>query len=157
MNITSSENGGMIYYNNDSCQVTVKKGERFALKVLAVDQLNHTLYATVNTYLSKNAGILVEGQKSFNIESKCTHLSFTIYSPKHNEELVLYADGPCRDLGISPLKIRVNFNPCLCPEGFEHLKSIQDRCVCVCHNVLLSLPFIKDTGNETMLSLYNKE
>ena len=83
----------------------------------------------------------------------------SIYSTKNHEDLVLYADGPCKNYGISPLKVRVNFHQCHCPIGFEQLETVKDRCVCVCHNKLLSLPFMKDLHcNSTTLTITrNKE
>ena len=39
----------------------------FTLKVLAVDQVNHTLTATVYAYLSSSTGTLGEGPKSLTL------------------------------------------------------------------------------------------
>ena len=149
------DENGIAICGYKSCQVTVKKGEKFTLKVFAVDHVNHTVNATVHIYLpSKSRGTLGEGPKIFTIGSTCDEVSFTVLSSRIYEEVVLYADGPCRSLGISPLRINVSFYPCDCPRGFEHTKNIRDRCVCVCHRKLLSLSFIKESDcNSTSLMI----
>ena len=149
------DENGIAICGYKSCQVTVKKGEKFTLKVFAVDHVNHTVNATVHIYLpSKSRGTLGEGPKIFTIGSTCDEVSFTVLSSRNYEEVVIYADGPCRSLGISPLRINVSFYPCDCPRGFEHAKNIRDRCVCVCHRKLLSLSFIKESDcNSTSLMI----
>ena len=153
---TCSQNGTAIC-SHEAHAVKAKKGENFTLNVVAVDQVNHTINATINSYLKNNTGTL-GGQKSFTIGFICTELSFIIMSPVNHEELVLYAEGPCKDLGTSPLKVRIDFIPCHCPMGFELSKSVQDRCLCVCHNKLLSLPFMTESDcNTTTLTIKRRK
>ena len=119
--------------------VKVKKGENFSLNIVVVDHVNHTTNATTNNYLTSGSGTLGEGQQIFTIGSMCTELSFIVISSlSQHEDLVLFADGPCETFGISPLKVRIDSIPCHCPMGFEVLISVRDRCICVCHNKLLS-------------------
>ena len=114
----------------------VEKDKAFAMHIAAVDQLNHTVNGTIHSYLSSNLGILGEGQHLQRIGSNCDNITFSIVSPKQHEELVIYAEGPCKDLGISPLRVPITFIPCHCPLGFEQNKIIKNKCACICHQKL---------------------
>ena len=151
----SCDENGKAICGYKSCEVTAEKGKNFTMKVLAVDQVNRTVNATVHIYLPSNSsGTLGEGTKTFAIGSTCTEISFTVLSSRTYEEVVIYVDGPCKNLGTSPLKVGVNFDPCKCPAGFEHSEDNDDRCVCVCHRKLLSLSFIKGSDcNGTSLTI----
>ena len=124
----------------------VVKGETFSINIAAVDQVNHMINATVNAYLSDKNSRLAHGQYTRHVSAICTELQFSITSTHDYEELFLYAQGPCSDLGISLLKLRIEFIPCYCPIGFEETKMVRDRCVCTCHNKLLQLPFINESN-----------
>ena len=117
--------------------------------------MNHTLNATIHSYLSSNLGSLGESQQIQSIGSSCDNITFSIVSPKQKEELVIYAEGPCKDLGISPLRIPIIFIPCHCPLGFEQYKVIKNKCVCVCHHKLKEIfKFMSDSDcNSTSLLL----
>ena len=151
-----SPNGTMheICINNEiEKSVTVKKGETFSLYVVAIDQMNHTINATIHSYLS-NTGTLEERQRIQKINNTCTELSFAVTSLVNEETLIVYADGPCKDLGISPLKVKIHLNPCDCPAGFEVYTKVETKCVCICHSKLRSLPFMKELKcNSTSLTI----
>ena len=130
----------------------VVKGEKFSLNIAVIDQVSHVMNATVNAYLSDKSSHLAHGQYTQTVGATCARLSYTITSTNDYEELVLYAQGPCSDLGISPLKLTIEFTPCYCPVGFEELKTIRNRCVCTCHKKLLQLTFIDEKDcNSTRL------
>ena len=139
--------------------INVIKGKNFTLKVVAVDQVNHTVEAKIHSSLASRRGHLGDGQQVQHIDNTCTDLNFSIISPvKDSDQLHLYAEGPCNDLGISLLQVNVTFVRCQCPLGFEPLYDIQDRCVCGCHHVLkLVFPFIGnlDCDSETLLFARN--
>ena len=140
--------------------ITIKKDEKFAMHIAAVDQMNHTVKAMIHSYLSSNLGSLGEGQQVQSIGSSCENITFSIVSPKQNEEVVVYAEGPCKDLGISPLRIPINFIPCQCPLGFEQYKVIKNKCVCVCHYKLKEVfKFISesDCNTTTLLIRRNRD
>ena len=138
---------------SEESKKTVKKGETFSLYVVAIDQMNHTTNATIHSYLSSN-GTIIEGQRKHAIGNTCTELSFTVYSLANEETLTLFADGPCKDLGISPLKVAIHLSPCDCPAGFELNKKYVRECKCVCHTKLLSVPFMKEMKcNSTTLKI----
>ena len=110
---------------------TVNKGETFKISLATVDQVRNPISSSVRAFLSSNLGGLAEGQNIQNTISNCTELYFAITSPQVSEQLVLYADGPCSDLGISQTRVNVTFLPCNCPVGF--IKSAQQsNCSCEC-------------------------
>lgn len=139
------------------------KGSNLTLKVAAVDQVNNTVSATIHSYLKSRRGHIGDEQQAQHIDNTCTELNYSIISPvkkKHKEKLFLYADGPCSNLGISALKIKIRFIPCTCLTGFEPDIKTVERCVCRCHHVLRSIfPFIKDSdcNSETLLLTRNKD
>ena len=121
----------------------VKKGQTFIVSVVAVDQVNHTLPSTIHASLSTQSGGLSEGETSQYTTENCTDLKYTIFTPKDSEQIHLYADGPCKDLGISKRLIDIRFLPCdYCPIGF---KTGDTSCVCDCDPVLE--PYIKKCFN----------
>ena len=75
----------------------VKKGRPSVVTLVAVDQVNHTVNATIRSYLSSQAGGLGEGQQSQSAYETCTSLTFNAYSPNRFEKLTLYAEGPCNN------------------------------------------------------------
>ena len=103
----------------------IMKNERFVLSVAAVDHVNHTMNATIFSYVTDNQASLGEEQKIQSVGNGCSDLVFSVVSPKETATLVAYAEGPCKDLGISPLRIVITFNPCSCPLGFEENKAIK--------------------------------
>ena len=128
---------------NDKIEKYVNKGETFSLYVVAIDQMNHTINATIHSYLS-NTGTLEERQRIREINNTCTELSFAVTSLVNEETLIVYADGPCTNLGISPLTVKIHLNPCDCPAGFEVYTKVETKCVCICHSKLRSLSFMKE-------------
>jgi hypothetical protein len=132
-----------------------RKGGNLTLRVAAVDQLNHTVPATIRASLHSRRGHLRDGQQVQRIEDACTDLNFSIISPlNYSDKLKLYAEGPCGSVGISSLQIKIVFVPCHCPVGFEPITAIIDRCICGCHHVLkVIFPFIRDSdcSSETFL------
>ena len=138
---------------NDKIEKYVNKGETFSLFVVAIDQMNHTIDATIHSYLS-NTGTLEERQRIHEINNTCTELPFAVTSLVNEETLIVYADGPCTNLGISPLKVKIHLNPCDCPAGFEVYTKVETKCVCICHSKLQSLPFMKELKcNSTSLTI----
>ena len=135
--------------------ITVKKDKKFILKIAAVDQVNCTVNATVCGYVTDNQASLGEGQTVQDVEAGCSDLVFSIVSPRETAELVIYAKGPCRDLGISQLRVSIKFMSCSCPLGFEQNKVIKNKCHCICHHKLKqALKFVMDTDcNSTTLLL----
>ena len=136
----------------------VTKGSNLTLQIAAVDQVYNEVKATIYASLKSRKGHLREGQQTQTIGAECTNLNYSIISPIEDEDhLVLYADGPCKDLGISALKIQIRFNPCRCPIGFEPESETKDRCVCRCHHVLKSILSFIECNSKTLLIARNHD
>ena len=111
-------------------ELSVRRGEAFAVSALAIDQVGSPVPATIRSYLPSQTGEnadLGEGMDIQQSKETCTDLKFRVFSPDSVEELVLYADGPCRDLGASRRSINVTFLPY--PVGFV-LSYSKSECIC---------------------------
>ena len=107
----------------------VKKGAPFNMSLVAVDQVDHPVNATIHTSLG---GGLKEGQQLQQVFRECTNLTFNVYSYSTSEKLILHAEGPCKDTGISKSSVIVNFLPCTCPVGFQQSNKEGASCKCDC-------------------------
>ena len=132
---------------NKVLNVTIMKGGNFTLKVAAIDQVNKTVSAVIHSSLASQRGYLGDRQQAQRINAACADLKFSIFTPVESEDqLSLYAEGPCTNLGISSLKVKIEFISCQCSIGFEPILKKKDRCVCGCHHILKEIfPFIKDS------------
>ena len=118
--------------------IIVKKGYRFSIHLVAVDQVNHTVTALIRSFLSSQVAGLKEGQQSQRAREVCTHLFYNVYSPRDSEQLALYAEGPCNDKGISQRSVEIKFLSCTCPIGFQPSHKEDSRCECDCDQNLSS-------------------
>ena len=98
--------------------------------------MNHTVNATIYSYVTDNVASLGEEQTVQSVESGCSDLVFSIVSPKEVTELEIYAKGPYRNLGISLLRVPIQFIPCSCPLGFEQHQANENIYCCICHHKL---------------------
>ena len=125
--------------------IHVKKGESFNVSLVAVDQVNHTVSnIMIHSSLNCTDSSLGEDQSIQVTKEACTNLTFNVYSPHATEELIMYAEGPCRNAGRSQSRIHVTFQPCTCPIGFQSNYERND-CVCVCDSKLS--PYFTKTDN----------
>ena len=120
----------------DPPTIYVMKGQTFNISVVAVDQVNHTLESDVEAFLSSNDGLLGEGQKQQSVTTNCTNLMYNIVTPHETEELLLNAVGPCENAHASQRRVKVEFDNCTCPIGFQPAVSVQTNCTCECHSNL---------------------
>ena len=84
--------------NNTHPPVFTKKGERFILSLIALDQVGKPVHATIISSLkSVNSGIggLGKGQEYQKIGDHCTELEYNVYSAQNNDVMEVFADGPC--------------------------------------------------------------
>lgn len=103
--------------------VEVKKGQNFTVPLVALDQINNTVpNITIRSYLSSSQGGLGENQLNQSTGEGCTNLTYSIFSPQPSERLILYADGPCKDVPLSQRQLEINFTSCTCPIGFQPQK-----------------------------------
>ena len=131
----------------------IKKGERFNISLVTVDQINHTLGDTIiYSSLHYAESGLGDGQVIQTVKNYCTPLNFTIHSQHDNETLIFYAEGPCRNASKSLSMIKVKFINCTCPIGFQVKVSEKANCVCECDSRLLQLCITGcNAGNQTVL------
>ena len=115
-------------------RVFKRKGESFTLSLIATDQvgkpLNASIISSLNPY-NGEIGRLKAGQQYRQIGDQCTKLEFNVYSSSTKAAVEIYADGPCRNQGISKQEVKITFLPCVCPVGFEEVPSDID-CSCNC-------------------------
>ena len=116
--------------------IQTQRGKKFKVSLVAVDQANHTVGAKLHSFLVSNESGIGEGQLIQDVNENCTDLSFEVFSPHDYEELIVYADGPCKDAELSQTRIKIQFSPCECPTGFQHKATELKRCVCVCDSKL---------------------
>ena len=130
--------------------IKVNKGETFNVSLVAVDQVNHTLNnVIIHCSLSNTKNGLGYGQITQRMTNACTNLNFTISSPNSYEELILYTEGPCRNVSRSQSRLRIVFKPCTCPKiGFQAKDRRSDAitCECVCDSRLY--PYIGTAEND---------
>ena len=126
----------------------VMKGQMFTVTLVAVDQVNHTVSnATIHTYTTFIESGLGEGQLIQKTGSQCTDLVFSITTIHDHEQLVLYAEGPCKDASMSQSLISIEFPPCKCPVGFQPKENDETNCVCECASEIQ--PYVSDCDQRT--------
>ena len=125
-------------------QVNVMKGERFNISLVAVDQVNHTVEnVIVYSSLNSSESGLGYGQLAQKTTNACTNLSFSISSPHSHERLILYADGPCRNVSRSQSRLSVAFKRCKCPKiGFQPKCNDSKAVTCECECDSRLYPYI---------------
>ena len=129
--------------------IKVKKGKAFTVSLVAVDQVNHSVDASIISSLFPHDGGFGEGQQIQSVERNCTDLTFNVFSPHDSETMDLYAVGPCGSYTPSIQHLDIQFINCTCPVGFEPFNS-ETRCECICDPELF--PYIT-TCNSTTESL----
>ena len=75
------------------------------MPLVALDQVNHTISATIHSSLSSNFGGLGEDQSLQNLTTSCTVIHFSVFSPHDSEEVILYAKGPCKAVSYTHLTL----------------------------------------------------
>ena len=124
-----------------SWPMEVSKGKLFTVPLVAVDQVNNTVpNTTIRSYLLH--GGLGENQLLQSTGEGCTDLKFEVYSLYGSEQIILYADGPCKDAPLSQSIIEINFTSCDCPIGFQPNTATDTRCECECNSNLQ--PYVSD-------------
>ena len=114
--------------------VRVRRGDEFSVPVAAVDQVNQTVTATVQSSFRRLT--LSTSETVRKIDSNCTDLGFQVSFPTVEEtyDLALYAEGPCEGTGISRFNVSVYVLSCTCGRGFNIQADISTECVCQCDN-----------------------
>ena len=124
--------------NNSSLpMIKTTKGEPFKISIKAIDQVGNPVNATIHSSVVTESGVghLKEGQTEQTVSNQCTKLEYNVFSQDSSAQLELYADGPCKNLGISKQIFTITFLPCTCPIGLQPSQS-QIECACVCNETL---------------------
>ena len=124
----------------------VKKGGALTVPLVAVDQVNHSVAASIISSLSSQDGGFSEGQKGQSAGRYCSNVIFNVFSPHNSETINLYADGLCGSSRLSTRHLYIEFSECTCPIGFQPLAS-NTRCECDCDSKLSH--YITDCNSTT--------
>ena len=135
--------------NYNPLPLQAKKGERFTVHLVAVDQVNHTVpNANIITTLKSPQSGLGEGQLIQTTSNRaCTKLQFNIFSPHEYEELILHPEGPCKDAVLSKCTLQIQFLPCQCPVGLQAKLNETLNCVCECDSRIR--PYVSGCNSTT--------
>ena len=68
------------------------------------------------------------------------------FSSQTSEQLILYADGPCKDILLSKRQLDITFTACDCPIGFQPKVATKTRCECECNSDLF--PYVSNCNPE---------
>ena len=125
------------------------KGRNITLRIAAVDQVKREVKARIHVFLISQRGHLGDHQQLHTIMDRCTNISVSLHP--------LYAEGPCTNLGILPLKVEFNFIPCACPLRFEPQLKIKDNSICGCHHILLERVTFLDRNKAYWIATLNSD
>ncbi|XP_064390051.1 uncharacterized protein LOC135337962 [Halichondria panicea] len=123
----------VIFCNNEYNYISVRKGRKFTVSVMAVDQVGNPMNATIRSSVVSESGVgrLKEGQAEQEVGNQCTELEYNVFSQDSSAQVELYANGPCINLGISKQLINISFQICSCPIGLKPVQSdIECKCDC---------------------------
>ena len=136
--------------------VTAMKGVAFNISLVAVDHVERPVNATIVSKTQSMQGYISGSQRERNISNVCTNMTFNVFSyEKDCDSLIVYADGPCKDKGISSSKVNVYFEECKCPVGFEQSEKDKDvKCDCVCHH---DIKHLVTKCNQTTKSFFRED
>ena len=113
--------------------IRVKKGKRFPVELVTVDQVNHTLADTlVHSLLNSTNSGIGAGQLVQKTQKGCSQVYFNIFSPHSSEVLSMYPEGPCKSAESSRVDLEIEFIPCTCPVGFQPVTFEASNCECDC-------------------------
>ena len=105
--------------------------DSFSFYVVAVDQVNRTVAATIrSSFRDLN---LEESETIHRIGTICSRLKYRVPFNKSHEtyKLTIFPEGPCGNKSFSVMTISIHTIDCMCPPGFMKAKS-DTKCECVC-------------------------
>ena len=123
---------GEINCNQNIHTIKVMRGDPFSISIAAVDQVKHSVNATVRSSFQDLT--LPAKLASQSIDAMCSSLEYQVSFPRMSTNrfvLTLYADGPCNNKGISKLTVYTEIRECHCGPGFMPQNNTI-RCVCGC-------------------------
>ena len=107
---------------------SVRRGETFSISIAALDQADQPIPAIIRSYILSSVGTLAHLRRGNSLQQTgrgCTELHYQVFSEDTSQELILYAEGPCHDVGEAQKSVDLTFRPC--PVGFQLLHG---ECVC---------------------------
>ena len=117
--------------NSSVIQMEVHRGQKFTVSLLA--KMQYGITTAIVTAVTSSTARLETYQTSQPLPDYCAPLSYTVYSNQSYEQVVLYPDGPCRDIGLAKVVLDVTLLPC--PDGFT-----QSGEICTCEDRLHDYP-----------------
>ena len=101
-------------------------GQLFNFSVVAIDQSNNPVPATIRTTFSvESTAELGAGEHTQDIRQFCSILQYRVFSSNLSENLMLAAQSQCNKLGTALQSVSLMLLHC--PNGFEKVKG---HCVC---------------------------
>ena len=128
--------------------IKIMRGAVLNVSIAAVDQVSQPVNATIRS--SFRNLVLSNSQTIQTIGAECStipyHLSFPRQATKY--ELIIYAEGPCNDVGISELSVNIEVLKCVCGPGFMAINNT-NRCICDCDNDKMFMKYIQTCDYST--------
>ncbi len=103
----------------------VYRGEKLSLTLAAIAQGNTVTSTSVMAITSSTANLKFQ-QNTQHLPAYCYNLTYNVYSTEEYEEISLYPEGPCHDLGYAEIFLQLTLLPC--PDGF--ILASNGQCVC---------------------------
>ena len=123
----------LLQTSQNTLKYRIQKGKRIYVPVTAVDQVNRSVSAFISSSVSSSHGYLGNRQNNQKISSKCTNLTFNVYSQNENEILFIFPKDLCNNKDKSKaLTLQITFENCTCPVGFYVNKHNKTSCECEC-------------------------
>jgi len=148
----SSDPTGICFLSNDELlcdtyNVSISRGQKFILSAVTVGQARGAVPAVIRSYFISGEAI-GETQRIQETGKNFTELEYRVFSPNDSEQLILYPEGPCRDLGTARRFVTVHLQPC--PDGFQLSNSW-----CICEERLQTFTNSCNVDDETVLRSSN--
>ena len=112
------------YNCSKQINMTVYRGQKFSVSLLALSQGDFIISTSVSSILSPTARLELN-QSVQALPEECTELKYNLYSTKEDEKLLLFTNSTCRDIGFSLAVVHAKFRGC--PKAFI---LSGDQCVC---------------------------
>jgi predicted outer membrane repeat protein len=112
--------------------IQIRRGDGVVISIVATDQVNQPVTAVIQSSFNDTA--LPESQTIRQIGSNCTTVDYDVSFPNVGEthQLIIFAEGPCDDKGISKFVVDVEISSCVCPLGFMPAGRNSSGCSCDC-------------------------
>lgn len=132
--------------------IQVVQGNEFTVgPIAAVDQVRHPVTAIVMSAFNESGlNTLLANHMIQEVGTACSNLTYQVSFPSalKNYTLILYANGPCDQRGISEFPIDVYVLECSCAIGFIRNK-LNSKCNCICDTQQTFSKYIKDCDSTT--------